>query len=108
MKQKSDVFCEQMPKELNQKILHSAQGLLKENKIARRRQFFKWFFGAGLTTAMAGVILFFQKNNSTQFAEMNASIDFFENIQSEDDLEMFANFEVLQDLDLIEHMDDES
>jgi hypothetical protein len=105
-----NLFKQQMPSSLKNRILNNADQLLEANQRAERRNFLTWLFGVGAAAATAAISFVYVRQNSNehQQLELAQSIDILEEIQNEEDFELLAELDTIEDLDLVEAIDEES
>lgn len=105
-----NLFKQQMPSSLKNRILENADQLLEANRHVERRNFLTWLFGVGAAAVAATISFVYIRHNSNehQQLELAQSIDILEEIQSEEDFELLAELDTIEDLDLVESFDEES
>lgn len=105
---KDDIFKAKMPSVLKSSILDSARPFLIANSRSNRRNLLVWIFGISTAFATIGFLhVRFNSNNHQQF-EIAQLIDILEDIQNDDDFDLLAELEVLEELEYFELIDDKS
>ena len=106
-----DIFNEKMPSSLKSRILGNADQLLEANSRTERRNFLTWLFSLGAAAATAAIGFVYIRHNGInehQQLELAQSIDILEAIQNEEDFELLAELDTIEDLDLVESFEEES